>query len=311
MSQRLIMSQESAKPTKLTVPLKSAMRKTSPVPEKPAISNELSLRRNSTTSKQLNKSAKPAMRINSPIPEKSAISNQSPISRGSATSKQPAGPKKPATPIASPSPVFRRSEMPRKPPVPKQVRKRRVAFAPDTAFEPGRRVNEFWRFGALYKAGKHANVMSGGWLDTSFKSDLLEAMLNLKVYATYTVDSRTEFTDIHDEFVTYMKEGKPISPGKRSTLRDHELCLEVMDDYAEYLERCNANGSTLARDELAAAKVLVVYRGQNGGLLGFQFLKDTWDDAEAAEYLDQLKDEIPPDNQGGSSENILDEMRKR
>ncbi|EUC31023.1 hypothetical protein COCCADRAFT_38813 [Bipolaris zeicola 26-R-13] len=135
-------------------------------------------------------------------------------------------------------------------------------------------------------------------------------MLNLKVYATYTVDSMAEFNDIHDEFVAYMEEGKPVTPGKRSKLRDHELCLEVMDEFAEYLGRCNANGSTLARDELAQAKVLVVYQGPNGGLLGFQFLKDTWDDAEAAEYLDQLKDEIPPENQGPSPKDVLAETRK-
>ncbi|KAF5848612.1 hypothetical protein GGP41_009752 [Bipolaris sorokiniana] len=228
-------------------------------------------------------------------------------------SNQPtlAVPKKPATPTASPSPVSRRSEMPRKPPVPRQVRKRRVTFAPDTVFEPGRQCNEFWRFGPLYKAGKHAHIRSGGWLDTSFKSDTFEVMLNLKIYATYTVDSMAEFNDIHDEFVAYMDEGKPLSPGKRSTLRDHELCYEVMDEYAEYLRRCNASGSVLAKDELAEAKVLVVYQGQNRGLLGFQFLKDTWDDAEAAEYLEQLKNKIPPDNQGQSPKDILAEMWKQ
>lgn len=304
------MSKESAEPTKLTVPLKSAMRKPSPIPEKPATSNQLSLRRNSTTPKQPTKPEKPAIRRTSSVSGKSAISNQSTVRKGSATSNQLGVPKKPVTPVASPSSVFRRPEMAKKPPVPKQVRKKRVTFAADTVFEPGRRVNEFWRFGSVYKAGKHAPVMGGGWLDTSLKSDILEMMLNLKVYATYTVDSMAEFNDIHDEFVAYMEEGKPVTPGKRSKLRDHELCLEVMDEFAEYLGRCNANGSTLARDELAQAKVLVVYQGPNGGLLGFQFLKDTWDDAEAAEYLDQLKDEIPPENQGPSPKDVLAETRK-
>jgi hypothetical protein len=188
--------------------------------------------------------------------------------------------------------------------------KKTVQFASDTIFAPGREIEEFLRGSVHYVSGKYACLeASGEWLDTSLMTDTLEQLLNLKVYGTHTVGNKEEINSIHDKYVESIEAGRPLCSGLKNTLRWHRLRQEVSNEYVSYLENCAIAGLSFAKDELAHAKVLVIYQGYDHKLLGFQFLRDTGEDSEADEYMMELKKTIPKANQGVPPHTVLNQAR--
>jgi hypothetical protein len=179
--------------------------------------------------------------------------------------------------------------------------KKTVHFRPDTSFARSRPMEHFSRSHPLYFPGKHACSAGSELEDTSFMCDLEYQLLHLKVHSVFRIRDIRQMTTLRRRIKAQENAHVSLMTGLQIQLQDHEFREHVLDKwYAKQIEACDEDISVENHilDEWSKAKAIIIFKGEMGEFVDFQFINNTKEEREAKHYVKDLARTLPVENSG-------------